>query len=85
GVPLLSVEAAEAGHIRGGEALLLDTRHGVVVVSPDEQALRWYQLEEDKRQRLEARLQPLIQRPGATQEGERVTVLANIALAAEVE
>ncbi|MCP5699841.1 phosphoenolpyruvate--protein phosphotransferase, partial [Klebsiella pneumoniae] len=30
-------------------------------------------------------LQPLIQRPGATQEGERVTVLANIALAAEVE
>ncbi|MEB2307094.1 phosphoenolpyruvate--protein phosphotransferase [Citrobacter braakii] len=85
GVPLLSVEAAEAGRIRGGEALLLDARHGVVVVSPDEQALRWYQLEEDKRQRLEARLQPLIQRPGATQEGERVTVLANIALAAEVE
>lgn len=85
GIPLLSIEAADAGRIRGGEALLLDTRYGVAVVSPDAQALRWYQLEEDKRQRLDARLQPLIQRPGATQEGERVTVLANIALAAEAE
>lgn len=85
GIPLLSIEAAGTGRIRGGEALLLDTRYGVAVVSPDTQALRWYQLEEEKRQRLDARLLPLIQRPGATQEGERVTVLANIALAAEAE
>lgn len=85
GIPLLSVEAAVAGRIRAGESLLLDTRYGAVVVSPDAQALRWYQLEEDKRQRIHQRLQPLIQRPGATQEGERVTVLANIALAAEAD
>lgn len=84
-VPLLSVETAVTGHIRGGETLLLDTRYGVAIASPDAHAQRWYQLEEDKRQRIEARLRPLIQRPGATQEGERVTLLANIALAAEAE
>lgn len=85
GIPLLSVDAAQTGRIRSDESLLLDTRYGVVVMSPDEQAQRWYQLEQAKQQRLEQRLQPLTRRPGRTQDGEHVTVLANITLAAEAE
>ena len=85
GIPLLSVEATDVGRIRAGEALLLDTRYGVVVLSPDLQAHRWYQLEETKHQRLAARLRPLTQRPGRTQDNEPIAVLANIALAAEAE
>ncbi|MBV8044043.1 phosphoenolpyruvate--protein phosphotransferase [Pluralibacter sp.] len=85
GIPLLSVGPAEIGRIRSNEPLMLDTRYGVAVLSPDVQAQCWYQLEEEKRQRLNQRLQPLLQRPGATQDGEPVTVLANIALAAEAD
>lgn len=85
GIPLLSVDPAEIGRIRSNEPLMLDTRYGVAVLAPDAQAQRWYQLEEEKRQRLNQRLQPLLQRPGATQDGEPVTVLANIALAAEAD
>ncbi|HGH5980068.1 TPA: phosphoenolpyruvate--protein phosphotransferase [Kluyvera georgiana] len=85
GIPLLSVEPAEITRIRSNEPLMLDTRYGVVVLAPDAQALRWYQLEEEKRQRQHLRLQPLIQRPGVTQDGESVAILANIALAAEAE
>ncbi|WP_433637836.1 phosphoenolpyruvate--protein phosphotransferase [Kluyvera georgiana] len=85
GIPLLSVEPAEITRIRSNESLMLDTRYGVAVLAPDAQALRWYQLEEEKRQRQHLRLQPLIQRPGVTQDGESVAILANIALAAEAE
>ena len=85
GIPLLSVEAREVASIRGAEPLLLDARYGVVVLSPDQQAERWYQLEAVKQQRLEQRLAPLKQQPGRTQDGEHVAVLANIALAAEAD
>lgn len=85
GIPLLSVEPAEITRIRSNEPLMLDTRYGVAVLAPDAQALRWYQLEEEKRQRQHLRLQPLLQRPGVTQDGESVAILANIALAAEAE
>jgi len=85
GIPLLSVESADIGSIRSGDALLLDTRYGVAVLSPDLQACRWYQLEAAKHQRLAARLQPLTQRPGRTQDNQPIAVFANIALAAEAE
>lgn len=85
GIPLLSVEATDVGRIRGGELLLLDTRYGVAVLSPDLLAQSWYQLEEAKQQRLEARLQPLKYSPGRTEDDVPVAVLANIALAAEAE
>jgi len=85
GIPLLSVESREVARIRSAEALLLDSRYGVVVLSPDSQAHRWYQLEEVKHRRLEQRLAPLKQHPGRTQDGEPVAVLANIALAAEAD
>lgn len=85
GIPLLSIEAAESGRINSGETLLLDTRYGVAVLSPDALAESWYQLETRKQHRLAARLQPLTQHPGRTREGIPVAVLANIALAAEAE
>ncbi|WP_300003769.1 phosphoenolpyruvate--protein phosphotransferase [uncultured Cedecea sp.] len=85
GIPLLSVESTDIGRIRSGEALLLDTRYGVAVLSPDAQAESWYQLEEAKSRRLDARSQPLTQQPGRTQDNQPITVLANIALAAEAE
>lgn len=85
GIPLLSVPIAESGSIPGGEDLLLDARHGVAILSPDELAQRWYQLETEKYRRIENRLQPFIDRPGVMQDGENVTLLANIALAAEAD
>lgn len=85
GVPLLSVQTADAGRIRADEKVMLDTRYGVAVMSPDDIALRWRDLEEKKCQRITQRLLPLIQRPGMTQDGEPVNVLANIALAEEAE
>ncbi|MCS4274332.1 MULTISPECIES: phosphoenolpyruvate--protein phosphotransferase [Raoultella] len=85
GIPLLSVSMADSGQIPGGEALLLDARHGVAILSPDGQAQRWYQLETEKYQRIANRLQPFIGQPGVMQDGERVALLANIALAVEAE
>ena len=85
GVPLLSVQAADAGRIRADETVMLDTHYGVAVMSPDDVAFRWRELEEEKRQRITQRLLPLIQQPGKTRDGEPVNVLANIALAEEAE
>lgn len=85
GIPLLSLPVAESGSIPGGETLLLDARHGVAILSPDAVAQRWYQLETEKHQRIANRLQPFIDQPGVMQDGEGVTLLANIALAAEAD
>ncbi|WP_312952546.1 phosphoenolpyruvate--protein phosphotransferase [Superficieibacter sp.] len=82
GIPLL---CAPDARVPAGAPLLIDSRYGILVIAPDDCAQRWREMEEAKIARIAQRLQPLTQQPGVSRDGERVQVLANIALAAEAE
>ncbi len=85
GIPLLCVSEAAASLVNHGESLLIDSRHGALIIDPDAQAELWYALELDKERRLAQKLLPLLQKTGMTRDGEEIAVLANIALPKEAD
>jgi phosphoenolpyruvate-protein phosphotransferase len=85
GIPLLCVNDAAAGSVNHGDSLLIDSRHGILIIDPDEQADLWFELELDKEQRIAQKLLPLLQKTGMTRDGEQIAVLANIALPEEAD
>lgn len=82
GIPLLCVPNAS---VPAGAPLLIDARYDVLIVAPDACAEQWRDMEEDKVARIARRLEPLARMAGVSRDGERVKLLANIALADEAE
>lgn len=85
GVPLLCIEGPMQQLPHPVDQLLLDARHGVLVIDPDAQAEHWYRLERNKQQSIAERQASLNDQVVATQDGVDIRVLANIALAVEAE
>ncbi len=83
GVPTLSgVEGAMA--LREGIEAILDANHGVLLPEPNEATRRFCRLERSRMERAAARTQAYAAKPGASRDGRRLPLLANVSSAAEV-
>jgi phosphoenolpyruvate-protein phosphotransferase (PTS system enzyme I) len=71
--------------INGGDTVIIDGNHGVVIVNPDEPTLREHRLAEQKRQAMERERANLRDLPARTLDGYEVSLQANIEFPAEVD
>lgn len=64
--------------VSGGDLIIIDGTHGVVIISPDEETLETYRSRQQSFQSFEERLASIRKLPAETLDGHRVTILANI-------
>jgi phosphotransferase system enzyme I (PtsI) len=69
--------------IAGGETIVIDGMHGVVVANPDEETIRRYERRRQEYRAFEVRLSELRDLPAVTTDGTAISLQANIELAAE--
>lgn len=69
--------------ITGGETIVIDGTHGIVVADPDAETVARYQRLQREHRAFEARLAGLRDLPAVTHDGAPITLLANIELAVE--
>ncbi len=83
GIPAVVALSDITSEISGGETVILDGTHGIVVVSPDAETLARYQTTRRDYEKFELELTELRDLPAETRDGQRVTLLANIEMAEE--
>lgn len=71
--------------IHGGDLLILDGYHGILVVQPDESTLARYRKDAERVHRVTALLLETARQPAITTDGQSVSILANIEFASEVD
>ncbi|HVP12511.1 MAG TPA: phosphoenolpyruvate--protein phosphotransferase, partial [Phycisphaerae bacterium] len=71
--------------VSGGDKLVVDGLHGVVVVNPDSAQLAEYAAQAEHLQEVRATLEELRELVAETKDGERVQLLGNIEFPSEVE
>ncbi|KPJ63186.1 MAG: phosphoenolpyruvate-protein phosphotransferase [Planctomycetes bacterium DG_23] len=64
--------------VSGGDLVIIDGTHGVVIISPDEETLENYRGRQQSFQSFEERLAAIRDLPAETLDGHRVTILGNI-------
>ncbi len=84
-VPAIVGAAGIAAQARDGAWAILDGYDGLVILNPTEQTLFRYGKLQEKRRSVESRIMSVSRLPAETQDGVRVTLLANIEKADEVE
>ena len=70
--------------LRDGDLVIVDGRHGVVLVEPDERALRYYRARQRDVARHHASRRKLLKAPVVTTDGERIHLMANVELDQDV-
>jgi phosphotransferase system enzyme I (PtsI) len=70
--------------ISGGDAVIIDGTHGIVIGEPDQATLERYRVLQGEYERFESRLRTLRDEPAITRDGQAITLLANIELPGEV-
>jgi len=83
GIPAVVALNDITSDIAGGETVIIDGTHGVVVGNPDAETIERYRARQREYRAFEARLAELRDLPAVTTDGTRITLLANIELAAE--
>ncbi len=83
GIPAVVALNDITSDIAGGETIVIDGTHGIVIADPDEQTVERYRQRQREYREFEAQLAELRDLPPITQDGERIELLANIELAAE--
>ncbi len=83
GIPAVVALNDITSDIAGGETIILDGTHGVVVANPDEQTIERYRSRQREYRAFEAQLAELRDLPAVTEDGTRILLMANIELAAE--
>jgi len=71
-------------YIRDGDELIVDGKRGVIIVDPDLRLLREYRARQRSIAQRRRELQSLKNSPSTTQDGERITLMANIELPGDV-
>lgn len=71
--------------VSGGEMVIIDGDHGLVILQPDEETVARYRHEVAEQRDLAARLETLRDLPAVTLDGEHVTMLGNIEFPGEVK
>jgi len=81
-----AVVGLESGttQIKNGDPLIVDGSSGVVIVAPDEETLKKYQIQEEKIRGISQVLTTLKDLPAETKDGTRVMLSANIEFPEEV-
>jgi len=69
--------------VAGGETIIVDGTHGVVVAQPDPETIRQYDAKREEYRRFVVSLSGLRDLPAVTRDQTRITLLANIELAGE--
>jgi phosphotransferase system enzyme I (PtsI) len=83
GIPAVVALNDITADIAGGEAVVIDGTHGVVVASPDAETIERYLKRRREYDAFEARLAKLRDLPAITTDGTAISLQANIELAAE--
>ncbi|WP_272999771.1 phosphoenolpyruvate--protein phosphotransferase [Hydrogenibacillus schlegelii] len=78
GIPAVFGVRDLLAHVRGGEWLLVDGAAGRVIVDPDEEERRAYEVRRQEADRKKKRLAGLRREPAVTRDGRRVEVAANL-------
>jgi len=71
--------------VSGGETIIIDGNHGVVIIAPDEQTLANYRDSEKKFRSVAVRLQSLLPLRSETQDGVPIHIYGNIEFPEEAE
>ena len=69
--------------VRGGDMVIIDGNHGLVIVNPDEETLSQYHKTAQEFEQLEKKLSELKEKPAVTRDGVRIVLLGNIEFPAE--
>jgi len=80
GIPAVVGLHAATRYIRHGDKLIVDGRNGDVIISPDKNTLTAYRKLKKLTLQHTRKLDALIKSPAVTQDGERISLLANIDL-----
>ncbi|MFW2439702.1 MAG: phosphoenolpyruvate--protein phosphotransferase [Arenicellales bacterium] len=80
GIPAVVGLHAATRYIRHGDKVIVDGRHGDVIISPDKSTLTAYRKLKKLTLQHTRKLDTLIKSPSVTQDGERISLLANIDL-----
>lgn len=83
GIPAVVALTDITSDVAGGETVVVDGVHGIVVVNPDPATAERYRRQQAEYRAAEIRLAGLRDLPAVTRDGTRVTLLANIELAEE--
>jgi phosphotransferase system enzyme I (PtsI) len=85
GIPTVFALEDLTSIVKRGDMVIIDANQGKVVVNPDEETLRQYRQLSENFQRSLQKLEPIKYEPAMTKDGARITMLANIEFAHEVE
>jgi phosphotransferase system enzyme I (PtsI) len=72
-------------YIRNGEELVVDGKRGVLIVNPDKALVREYRTRQRDIRRRRRELQIIKTSPSVTQDGHKVTLMANIELPGDIQ
>jgi len=71
-------------YIRHREMLIVDGRHGIIIIDPDEMVIKEYRARQQRERELRAELTTLTSAEAKTRDGVRITLLANIELPEDI-
>jgi phosphotransferase system enzyme I (PtsI) len=71
--------------VSGGDVVIIDGDHGLVILQPDEETLAHYRYEAEQHRTRAAKLETLRELPAETADGARIELLANIEFPGEVQ
>jgi phosphotransferase system enzyme I (PtsI) len=85
GIPAVVGLGNITAEINGGDTVIIDGNHGVVIINPDDQQLAEHRESERRRVRMETELISQHELPAETLDGHVVSLQANIEFPAEVD
>jgi len=85
GIPAVVGTGPFLSDVSGGETVVIDGDHGLVILDPDEETIAHYRHEADEHRSLAAKLAQLSDLPAETADGTRIELLGNIEFPHEVE
>jgi phosphotransferase system enzyme I (PtsI) len=85
GIPAVVGTGPFLAEVSGGDLVIIDGDHGLVILHPDEETVARYRHEAEELRTLAARLETLRDLPAETSDGVRVDLLGNIELPDEVD
>ncbi len=83
GIPAVVALESITNDVTGGETLVVDGTHGIVVANPDEETIKLYTARRKEHERLEGELRTLRDEPSVTRDGAPIHLLANIEMPEE--
>ena len=85
GIPAVVALEDLTESITGGDTVIIDGNHGIVIVNPDDDTISQYTEYSLEFEQLEHRLDTIREKPAVTRDGLRITLLGNIEFPDEAE